>query len=94
MARAAPLFDPSMVGTNCQRFPSGRFVGNELCGFFQPLEDDKPNQPTKFHFPLREFGKASVVLRNFSHNGLKGVAVVTLQGRGRPGILFHVNDNL
>ena len=29
------------------------------------LADDKPNQPTKFHFPQREFGKASVVLRSF-----------------------------
>ena len=29
------------------------------------LADDKPNQPTKFHFRQREFGKASVVLRSF-----------------------------
>ena len=29
------------------------------------LADDKPNQRNKLHFPQREFGKASVVLRSF-----------------------------
>ncbi len=35
------------------------------------LADDKPNQPTKFHFPQREFGKASVVFRSFQPQWFK-----------------------